>query len=67
MKRVFLIVLDSFGVGEMPDAADFGDKGANTLRSCFETETLNVPVLRERSCALPRSPRAKTPRRGIGK
>lgn len=43
MKRVFLIVLDSFGVGEMPDAADFGDKGANTLRSCFETGTLNVP------------------------
>lgn len=43
MKRLFLIVLDSFGVGEMPDAADFGDKGANTLRSCFETETLNVP------------------------
>lgn len=43
MKRVFLIVLDSFGVGEMPDAADFGDKGANTLRSCYETGHLNVP------------------------
>ncbi|MDE7362559.1 MAG: phosphopentomutase [Oscillospiraceae bacterium] len=43
MERVFLIVLDSFGVGEMPDAADFGDKGADTLRSCFETGTLNVP------------------------
>jgi hypothetical protein len=25
MKRVFLIVLDSFGIGEMPDAALFGD------------------------------------------
>ncbi len=46
MKRVFLIVLDSFGVGEMPDAADFGDKGANTLRSCFGTGKLNVPNLR---------------------
>lgn len=43
MKRVFLIVLDSFGVGEMPDAGDFGDKGANTLRSCFDTGILNVP------------------------
>lgn len=43
MKRVFLIVLDSFGVGEMPDAADFGDKGANTLRSCFDTGHLSVP------------------------
>lgn len=46
MKRVFLIVLDSFGVGEMPDAADFGDKGANTLRSCFNTGHLNVPNMR---------------------
>lgn len=42
-KRVFLIVLDSFGVGEMADAADFGDKGSNTLRSCFNTGKLNVP------------------------
>lgn len=47
MKRVFLIVLDSFGVGEMPDAADFGDKGANTLRSCFNTGHLNVPNMRK--------------------
>lgn len=29
--RVFLIVLDSVGIGELPDAADFGDKGAHTL------------------------------------
>ncbi len=47
MKRVFLIVLDSFGVGEMPDAADFGDVGANTLRSCFNTGKLNVPNMRK--------------------
>lgn len=33
MKRVFLIVLDSFGIGEMPDAAEYGDKGTNTLAS----------------------------------
>ncbi len=46
MKRVFLIVLDSFGVGEMPDAGDFGDKGANTLHSCFDTGILNVPNMR---------------------
>lgn len=32
-KRVFLIVLDSFGIGELPDAESFGDKGTNTLRS----------------------------------
>ncbi len=42
-ERVFLIVLDSFGAGEMPDAPDFGDKGSNTLRSCFETGVLDVP------------------------
>ena len=32
MNRVFLIVLDSLGVGEMPDAAAFGDKDCNTLK-----------------------------------
>ena len=33
MKRVFLIVLDSFGIGQMPDAATYGDINVNTLRS----------------------------------
>ena len=28
--RVFLIVIDSFGIGEMPDAAKFGDVGSDT-------------------------------------
>lgn len=46
MKRVFLIVLDSFGVGEAPDAADFGDKGANTLKSAYESGKLNIPNLK---------------------
>lgn len=45
-KRVFLIVLDSCGIGAMPDAADFGDSGANTLYSCFKTGTLEVPNLK---------------------
>ena len=45
MKRVFLIVLDSFGVGEAPDAKDFGDKGANTLKSAYESGKLNIPNL----------------------
>ncbi len=31
MKRVFLIVLDSVGIGAMEDAADFGDAGTNTF------------------------------------
>lgn len=32
-KRVFLIVLDSFGIGAEPDAAQFGDAGTNTLKA----------------------------------
>lgn len=42
-KRVFVIVLDSVGIGELPDAADFGDVGSNTLRGCYETGKLHVP------------------------
>ena len=45
MKRVFLIVLDSFGIGEMPDSEKFGDKGANTLASCAATGKLHIPNL----------------------
>lgn len=42
-KRVFLIVLDSFGIGEAPDAANFGDVGANTLAGVNKTGILNIP------------------------
>ena len=45
MKRVFLIVLDSFGIGAMPDSNDFGDKDVNTLRSCAATGKLHIPNL----------------------
>ena len=44
-KRVFLIVLDSFGIGEMPDAAAFGDEGSNTLASIVKSEKYNTPNL----------------------
>ncbi len=43
IKRVFLIVLDSFGIGEMPDSAFYGDEGSNTLRSCFMQDAFSVP------------------------
>ncbi|MGN0351281.1 MAG: phosphopentomutase [Roseburia sp.] len=46
-KRVFLIVLDSFGVGYEPDAADFGDVGANTLATIAKTEWFSTPNMRE--------------------
>ncbi|MGN0999898.1 MAG: phosphopentomutase [Faecousia sp.] len=43
MKRIFLIVLDSFGIGAMPDSEKFGDVGVNTLASCASTGELNIP------------------------
>ena len=43
MKRVFLIVLDSFGIGEAPDADKFGDVGANTLRTISGSSKFNCP------------------------
>ena len=43
MKRVFLIVLDSFGIGQMPDSEKFGDIGVNTLRACAATGKLQIP------------------------
>ena len=42
-ERVFLIVLDSVGIGEMPDAKNYGDEGSNTLKSCYDTGKLFVP------------------------
>ena len=45
MKRIFLIVLDSFGIGAMPDSEAFGDVGVNTLRSCTTSKELNIPNL----------------------
>ncbi len=46
-KRVFLIVLDSFGVGELPDSADFGDEGSDTLGAVYSSGRLNVPNMKE--------------------
>ena len=45
MKRIFLIVLDSFGIGALPDAHEFGDIGVNTLASCVKSEFLSIPNL----------------------
>lgn len=46
MKRVFLIVLDSFGIGEMEDAAAYGDKGTNTLRSVSSSPEFDMPHMK---------------------
>lgn len=47
MKRVFLIVLDSFGIGEMEDAEAYGDKGTNTIGSVSESSFFHVPNLQK--------------------
>ena len=44
-KRVFLIVLDSMGIGEMPDAARWGDEGSNTLGSIRHLPQFSCPNL----------------------
>lgn len=46
--RIFVIVIDSLGIGEMPDAADFGDTGADTLGHISErAETFAIPNLKK--------------------
>lgn len=47
ITRVIVIVLDSFGVGELPDAADYGDVGSNTLRGIYNNTNLNVPNMKK--------------------
>jgi phosphopentomutase len=44
--RVVLIVLDSVGIGEMPDAADYGDAGADTLGHTLASRDVRIPNLR---------------------
>ena len=43
MKRIFLFVLDSCGIGAMPDSEAFGDVGVNTLKSCAASEKFHIP------------------------
>jgi phosphopentomutase len=45
VNRVFIIVLDSFGIGELPDAAKFGDAGSNTLAAISASKAYATPNL----------------------
>ena len=47
MKRVFLIVLDSVGIGEMPDAAAYGDAGSNTILAASKSPYFSMPNMRK--------------------
>lgn len=46
-RRVFLIVLDSYGIGALADAADFGDVGCNTLRTITASENYETPNMKK--------------------
>lgn len=46
-KKIHLIVLDSVGIGEAPDAAEFGDKGTHTLKHTLESHPNTLPNLAE--------------------
>ena len=46
-KRVIMIVMDSFGIGEEPDADKFGDLGTNTLRSCTTSQYFKADNLKK--------------------
>ena len=47
INRAVIIVLDSFGVGEAPDAAEYGDLGSNTLEGIYNNTTMNLPNLKK--------------------
>ena len=47
VKRVFVIVLDSYGIGWLPDADKFGDVGANTLATIVKSEKYDTPNMKK--------------------
>ena len=70
-KRVIWIVLDSVGIGELPDAADYGDVGRNTLGHIAESRPLRLPTLLQLGLAniapLTHLPPAASPLAAYGK
>lgn len=47
INRAVIIVLDSFGVGEAPDAAEYGDVGSNTLEGIYNNTKMNLPNMKK--------------------
>ncbi|MEK6285751.1 MAG: phosphopentomutase [Acidobacteriota bacterium] len=54
-NRIVLVVLDSVGIGEMPDAADYGDTGADTLGHALGSREVRIPNLQRMGLANIRS------------
>src|SRR5918912_835340 len=70
-ERITLIVLDSLGMGEMPDAADWGDAGSDTLGHILESRTVHLPNLQQLGLGnvrpLKNVPPAENPRGSYGR
>ena len=47
INRAVIIVLDSFGVGETPDANEYGDVGSNTLEGIYNNTKLDLPNMKK--------------------
>ena len=47
INRAIIIVLDGFGVGELPDANTYGDEGSNTLKGIYETCKPHLPNMKK--------------------
>lgn len=47
VNRVIVMVLDGFGVGELPDANKYGDEGSNTLAGIYNNTKLNIPNMKK--------------------
>ncbi len=47
INRAIVIVLDGFGVGELPDASNYGDVGSNTLKGIYDNTKLQIPNMKK--------------------
>jgi phosphopentomutase len=69
--RAIVIVLDSVGVGELPDAGEYGDHGSNTLGNLARAVRLNIPTLAAlgiaRVVTLPEVPAPASPLSAFGR
>ena len=70
-RRAIVIVMDSVGIGEMPDAATYGDQGSDTLGNIAKQVPLKVPTLRAlglgRVAKLGGAPPPASPRAAVGR
>ncbi len=69
MRRAIILVCDSLGVGELPDAKDFGDQGSNTLGHVLETQHPKLPNLTRLGLlhTLPQPASSEHPRSAFGR